>query len=256
MDELMLKTFGDRVDEDGVIRKYGLIKSFGIDDGEEYKSICKAYGRNEDTKEGKAAPPYTDFKKERFMTFVSSDETRDSYGDILRVAGCDLSRYNTPGASNFISSHDIGNIFGACGIMIKSTKGKNEGSPNGVAVSSLVYFPTEEEDPDADRVYKKYKARTLNAVSVGFQPLEWKIPSSPEEAKKIGLGPHGIEFLKWMPYELSAVTVGANPNALAKRSVAKIRAEIEAYNKIMKPSESVNIAKQVGDFFAANPIRI
>lgn len=191
---------------------YGkMIKGYSMSD-EDYREIESFTGKavSEDGKEGT-------LKKDRFITFLASDETVDSYGDILRVDGCDLSRYKS-GSAAFITSHNIGNIAGSCGVIVKAWKAKNvQGSPNGKAVMVTVYFPTFEEDPDADYVFKKYKAGTLKAVSVGLQVLEfYDPPRDSKERKDLGLGKWGIEVKRWAPYELSAVTVGANPNALKK----------------------------------------
>lgn len=256
MDVNELKNLGDRV-SDGDVRKFGTLKGFGIHDDEEYSEICRSFGRMQEG-QGKATEPSSEFKKDRFITFVASDETVDSYGDILRVDGCDLSRFKS-GAAAFICSHNIYDISGSCGVIVNAKKGKNEGSPNGKAVLVTVYFPTAEEDEDADKIFRKFKARTLNAVSVGFHPIEYKVPSSQEEAKKMGLGKNGIEFVKWAPYELSAVTVGANPNALAKRALRDIDAEIG--KKLVgaqgnSEHSEVNNGLQVEEFFKSNPIKI
>lgn len=191
--------------------------SFAIEE-DEYSELCKAFGRAKEG-EGDKEKPSSEFKKERFITFIASDETVDSYGDILRVDGADLSRYKS-GAAAFITSHDIRDVSGSSGVIVNAKKAKNvPGSPDGKAVLVTVYFPTAEEDPDADRIFKKYKAGTLRAVSVGFTPIEMYQPSSEAERKAMGLGKWGIEFRKWMPYELSAVTVGANPNALSMKGI-------------------------------------
>ena len=78
---------------------------------------------------------------------------------------------------------------------------------------------------------KKYKARTLNSVSVGFKPVEYYTPKDDAERKSLGLGKHGVEFRKWAPYELSAVTVPANPNALMKRGA---EAESATYSELLQ----------------------
>jgi hypothetical protein len=200
------------------IRVYGRVVKKGFDlSDEDYGSICREHGRKSaDDKEKKEGDQV--FLKERFVTFLASDETVDSYGDILRVDGADLTRFKS-GAAAFITSHDLRDVSGASGVIVKAFKQKGvEGSPDGKALFVTVYFPTAEEDPDADYIFKKYKAGTLKAVSVGLKVIEYYDPESPEERKKIGLGKWGIEVKKWLPYELSAVTVGANPNALMRRA--------------------------------------
>ena len=197
---------------------FGRVFGSYVQEEEEYLELCKSFNR---AKDGDGSGGSTEFKKDRFITFVASDETTDSYGDILRVDGCDLSRFKNR-ACAFICSHEVGNIHGASGVIVKSWKAKNvEGSPNGKAVMVTVYFPTFEEDPDADYVFKKFKAMTLNAVSVGISVSEYNCPTSDDERKALGLGKYGAEILKWMPHELSAVTVGANPKALMQRSISE-----------------------------------
>jgi hypothetical protein len=214
----------------------GAVKSFGVSNGD-YSEICKEFGRVEIGEFEKAAADGNKetksktFVKERFLTFVASDETTDSYGDILRVDGADLSRLKNAGS--FITSHDLHDIGGASGLIVKAKKvTDNPGSPSGKAILVTVYFPTAEEDPDADYIFKKFQAGTLRAVSVGLTVQEYYDPSDDKERKAIGLGKYGIEVKKWAPYELSAVTVGANPNALIQKGIES------AIRKIMAMGES------------------
>lgn len=243
---------------------------------DEYLEICKTFKR---APSGTATGGSTEFDKTRFITFVASDETVDSYGDILRVDGVDLTRFKTKSAA-FICSHDIRDIEGACGVIVNARKAKNvEGSPEGKAVLVSIYFPTAEEDEDADYIFKKYKSGTLNAVSVGFTPIACNDPplNSPER-KAMGLGPHGVEFTKWAPYELSAVTVGANPNALMQRTLKNQTTDtiikmIEDQNLVIaeivknitslvaeksKESEDKGIKSvaQLRDYFDTNPLDV
>ncbi len=66
-------------------------------------------------------------------------------------------------------------------------------------------FATAEEYPFADTIYKLYKGGYLRAFSVGFDPVESK-----------DLGGWAQEYLKQELYEVSCVTVPANPEALMK----------------------------------------
>jgi HK97 family phage prohead protease len=59
------------------------------------------------------------------------------------------------------------------------------------------------EYPLADTVLKLLKGQYLNAVSVGFKPIEWTYND------------HGIDFIKQELLEFSVVSIPANPNALA-----------------------------------------
>lgn len=196
---------------------------------DDYLEICKTFERITEEDFQKSVQESTEkkrsvsetFLKDRLLTFVASDETVDSYGDILRVDGADLSRFKS-GSAAFITSHDMRNVSGSSGVIVKAWKVKNaEGSPEGKAILVLVYFPTAEEDPDADYIFKKFRAGTLRAVSVGLQVKEYFDPEDDNERKRLGLGKYGIEVKKWLPYELSAVTVGANPNALIRKGIGE-----------------------------------
>jgi HK97 family phage prohead protease len=70
-----------------------------------------------------------------------------------------------------------------------------------------VEFPTEDVYPFADTIYKLYKHGYLNAVSVGFLPMEWK-DGNPEKNE-----PRRV-YTKAELLELSGVTVPSNYNAL------------------------------------------
>jgi hypothetical protein len=85
----------------------------------------------------------------------------------------------------------------------------------GNSVKADVYFPTLKElSSDMNNVSEKarlidfcfhcYKTGMLNAVSVGFIPLEWI------ETEK------GFDILKWELLEFSAVAVPANQDAIAE----------------------------------------
>lgn len=240
-----------KLDGGGIIRAFGRSVSASHELSEtEYEEVCKEFKR---AKDGEGKGGSTEFKKERFLTFVASDETKDSYGDILRVDGVDLSRFKS-GAGAFITSHDMKDVSGAAGLIVKAWRANDsEGSPNNKAVMVRVYFPTFEEDPDADRVYKKFMAGTLRSVSVGFTPLEAYYPKDEAERKQLGLGKFGIEFRKWQPYELSAVTVPANPNANIRKSageasafaellllVKELKQDIEDLKRMLPEKETVN----------------
>jgi hypothetical protein len=67
----------------------------------------------------------------------------------------------------------------------------------------------------ADTVYKMLLAGILNAVSVGFPPIEWKF--STDKARS-----GGIDFLRQEMVEGSVVPIAANPNALLQARAAGI----------------------------------
>lgn len=141
---------------------------------------------------------------ERSVLFTISKEVVDRDGDILRASGVDFSNYmKNPVFLSFHNSREFP--------LGKVTKFWVEGNE----VKAVVYFPTLEElstDPNnasekaklVDFTYHCYKTGMLNAVSVGFIPLEW-IESE-----------NGYDILKWELLEFSAVAVPANQDAIAQ----------------------------------------
>ena len=141
---------------------------------------------------------------ERSVQFTISKEVEDRDGDILRAGGVDFANYmKNPVFLAFHNMHDYP--------LGKVTKFWVEGN----AVKAIVYFPTVEElstNPEqasekarlCDFCYHCYKTGMLNAVSVGFIPLEWT------ETKE------GYDITKWELLEFSAVAVPANQDAIAE----------------------------------------
>ena len=141
---------------------------------------------------------------DRCVQFTISKEVEDRDGDILRANGVDFTNYMKNPV--FLSSHNSREFP-----LGKVTKFWVEGN----SVKAIVYFPTLEElssDPNnasekaklVDFCYHCYKTGMLNAVSVGFIPLEWT------ESEK------GFDILKWELLEFSAVAVPANQDAIAE----------------------------------------
>jgi len=141
---------------------------------------------------------------ERSVQFTISKEVVDRDGDILRAGGVDFANYMKNAVFlGFHNPHDFP--------LGKVTKFWVEGD----SVKAIVYFPTLEElssDPEnasekaklVDFTYHCYKTGMLNAVSVGFIPLEWT------ETKT------GYDITKWELLEFSAVAVPANQDAIAE----------------------------------------
>ena len=141
---------------------------------------------------------------DRCVQFTISKEVEDRDGDILRANGVDFTNYmKNPVFLSFHNSREFP--------LGKVTKFWVEGN----SVKAIVYFPTLEElssNPEqasekaklVDFCFHCYKTGMLNAVSVGFIPLEWI------ETEK------GFDILKWELLEFSAVAVPANQDAIAE----------------------------------------
>ena len=140
----------------------------------------------------------------RRVLFTISKEVVDRDGDILRASGCDLTNYlKNKVFLGFHNSRDFP-LGKTEDIWIEADR-----------VKAIVYFPTVEElssDPNnasekaklVDFTYHCYKTGMLNAVSVGFIPIEWIETEN------------GYDILKWELLEFSAVAVPANQDAIAE----------------------------------------
>ena len=141
---------------------------------------------------------------DRSVQFTISKEVVDRDGDILRASGVDFTNYmKNPVFLSFHNSREFP--------LGKVTKFWVEGN----SVKAIVYFPTIEElstNPEqasekaklVDFTYHCYKTGMLNAVSVGFIPLEWVENEN------------GFDIQKWELLEFSAVAVPANQDAIAE----------------------------------------
>lgn len=167
----------------------------------------------------------------RLISFVASDESVDRYGDIIRVAGWDLTNYRTNPLLLFghdASSVPIGRV-NAIDIIGKQLVAEAEFRPEG-------------DSAFADDVWRAIDGGFLNAVSVGFMPTKAPSLLLTKEGELTGFEFTGQELL-----ELSVVPVPANPQALAiardlgfsaetqrrlfdldERAVARVKAELRA----------------------------
>lgn len=142
---------------------------------------------------------------ERSVQFTISKTVLDRDGDILIAEGVDFTNYmKNPVFLSFHNSREFP--------LGKVTKFWVEGD----SVKAIVYFPTIEElasKPEyasehakrVDFTYHCYKTGMLNAVSVGFIPVEYT-------ENKNG----GLLITKWELLEFSAVAVPANQDAIAE----------------------------------------
>ena len=141
---------------------------------------------------------------ERTVRFTISKTVEDRDGDVIHADGVDFTNYmKNPVFCSFHNTREFP--------LGKVTKFWVEGDE----VKADVYFPTLEElstNPEqasekaklVDFTYHCYKTGMLNAVSVGFIPLEWT------ENQR------GYDITKWELLEFSAVAVPANQDAIAE----------------------------------------
>jgi HK97 family phage prohead protease len=135
--------------------------------------------------------------QDRVLEFVGSTAQVDRYGDVIEVEGWDLKNYKKNPV--FLWAHDYRQPPVGKAVQVGKT---DQG------LLFQVKFATAEEYPFADTVYKLYLGGYLRATSVGFQDLV-REPITDKEGKQVGW-----RFKRQELYEISAVPVPANPNAL------------------------------------------
>jgi len=138
-------------------------------------------------------------KDGRVINFTGSTESVNDHGHIVKQDGWELDRYLKNPV--FLWGHNY--------------KELPIGKANSVGVkdNKLVFdieFASEELNPFADQIYKLYKNKFLNAVSVGFNAKKFNVLGD-EEAKETGAWCL-IEQAEL--YELSGVLMGSDPNAI------------------------------------------
>jgi len=134
----------------------------------------------------------------RIISFVGSTPDRDRDNEVVNLSAWDIKRYKDNPVFLWGHNHSSPPI----GRAINVKKDKDNGR-----LMFDVEFPTEDVYPFADTIYKLYKHGYLNAVSVGFLPMEWK-DGNPEKNE-----PRRV-YTKAELLELSGVTVPSNYNAL------------------------------------------
>ena len=163
------------------------------------------------------------------LDFISSDETIDRYSEVITVAGWNLDRY----LSNpvFQNAHNYGDIIFTLGraliTEIRTIAGRQ-------VLFQRIQFATE-VNPVARIAYGLYRGQFLNAVSVGFIPLRWE---DAESADASSPSTHcRRKYLEQELLEVSAVSIPANPNALALayRSGAIVKDDVSELLDLLTP---------------------
>lgn len=143
-------------------------------------------------------------EEDRVLRFVGSDETPDRDNDIIEVAGWKLDQYLKNSVFLWAHKYDEPPIGKAIAVNIDATAKK---------LMFDIKFPTADEYPFADTIYKLYKGGYLNATSVGFAGIKFKTRDDPE-VLEMPEWRRGKRYMEQELLELSAVPVPANPNAL------------------------------------------
>lgn len=136
---------------------------------------------------------------------VASTETVDRQGDSIAADGWDLGNFlNNPVIP---WNHDYSRPPVAKALTVKVEDGR---------LLFKAQFPAREEYAFADTIFRLYKGGYLRAFSVGFAPIE----SAAATVDINGRAVSGTRYLKQELYEISCVTLPANPQALVAAGLA------------------------------------
>jgi len=181
--------------------------------------------------------------KEGLVEYIASDESIDAHREIIRAAGWRFNRVqkNFP----FTDSHEYNTIERQLGEVVDWRVSKKTGQ----LFETVRWAKNVEENRLAVLGWKMTEAGFLKAVSVGFYPTKvmapWNDASGFQlQVEELGLPKnHKVEriFVEQEQIELSAVVIGANPNAVAKSYKAgalsdqdlESLAEIASYRIVM-----------------------
>lgn len=167
-------------------------------------------------------------ESEGTVEFVASDETLDSYGEIVRVNGWRFTRFATN--APFVNSHDYSDIRQLLGQVTSWRVEKNQ------LVETVRYI--RDEGSLGSMAFKLVRDGFLRAVSVGFVPLRMASKWDSDQAPFLGqIGELKLDavtaarlravYLEQEQLELSQCIIGANPSALAKAYKAGCLSEAE-----------------------------
>lgn len=187
------------------------------------------------------------------VEYIASNETVDSYREIIRAAGWrfDLFRKNAP----FVDSHDYTSVDKLLG---KVVGWRVEGDQ----LIERVQWAVGVGNHLADIGWKLTLGGFLKAVSVGFYPTK-AVTRGDRTAWREQLAQLGLDetagnqisriFTEQQQIELSAVVIGANPDAVARayKADAIDDQDLETVAKIsiqsMKPATSATPAAEPAD---------
>lgn len=159
------------------------------------------------------------------VEYIASDESLDSYREVIRANGWqfDLFAKNSP----FLNAHQYHDISKVLGKVIEFYVSKKR------LINVVRWAIDVPENADAIKGFAMTQAGYLPAVSVGFRPTKmvtmWDIDKEgyEKELEKLDIKPGTddaprVIYQKQQQIELSAVPIGANPNAVAKAYKAGI----------------------------------
>ncbi len=144
---------------------------------------------------------------------VASTEAPDRQGDVIRAAGWDLTNFQKNPVIAW--AHDYSQPPVAKALEVKVEDGR---------LLFKAQFPGPEEYAFADTVFRLYRGGYLRAFSVGFTPIQSEVVHHRINGRSLT----GTRYLRQELYEISCVTLPANPQALVAAGLNRLEPEPHA----------------------------
>src|SRR5690606_1357266 len=169
-----------------------------------------------------------EMKEKRQAEFVISTEAVDTYETVFKIDGWDLTRYrNSPvvlyGHKSYSDNPDM--VLGTSEVRIEGNQ-----------LIGVVTFENAEDNPLAEKVWRKVQNGTLRMASIGANPIEYRWGIFDK-----GENPDELYFVRQELLEWSIVPIGSNPDAL-KRSVENLE---EIRTSLKKPEIEQKVSRSL-----------
>ncbi len=177
---------------------------------------------------------------EQARTFwaVASTGQLDRQGDQIEAAGWDLANFMRNPVIPW--AHDYGAPPVAKALEVKI---------DGNRLVFQAQFARAEEYAFADTIFRLYQGGYLRAFSVGFLPLEAEVVTNLVNGRSLT----GIRYLKQELYEISCVTLPANPQALVGLSLDTLDGGLRLKDLLHPSSPRQGGQPQPGRVFSPAP---
>lgn len=181
--------------------------------------------------------------KDRILRFIASDEMPDRDEDIIEVSGWDIKDYVKNPVFLWMHDYTLPPLGRSVNTFVDRQNKKLImdiqfiNPEKMVEHSSLSVEDAHDFIKFADMIYHMYLSGALNAVSVGFMPMEYEKREDLQSTSMYG----GFRIKKASLLELSSVTVPANPGALVQRSVKSMDKDVTEKEMINIVDKFVNI---------------
>jgi phage head maturation protease len=146
--------------------------------------------------------------EKRIIRRITTTETPDRDGDIVRARGIDNTEYRKEPI--VLYSHD------RCSFPVgRSLKEWIDKDVNGWLSFDMYFADDIDTTGKSDAVFRFVASGAMRGASIGFLPLESRHDFSKEERTAMGLGAYGVEYIRIRKLEHSVCSVPANQEALA-----------------------------------------